>query len=140
MDDNQKVTMTPEQLKDIIQGSMVAAIQELKKPDPEEVEAKEVERKRRIDVQQQSVKRAEMEIAMREAREASCNHMKPHPYQNKTRIVAPLHSDGMHRPICLNCQKEFKPFPPGNNTIPVGSSLSDFDNVTPEVIERWAEL
>jgi hypothetical protein len=112
---------------------------ELKKPSDEEQAKKDADHKRLLANQQNSISEAAATTRQKEAGWASCSHMKPHPYQGKTRIVAPFHSDGLFHPICLNCQKEFAPFPAGNQTIPVGASFDDYQGVTPQLIESWGK-
>ncbi len=113
---------------------------ELKKPSEEDQAKKDAERNRLLENQQNSIAEAKSAERQKQANEAACSHMKPHPYQGKTRIVAPLHSDGLHHPICLNCRKEFPPFPSGNTTIPPGMTLSDYDGqITPAIIEMWGK-
>jgi hypothetical protein len=110
---------------------------ELKKPSEEQQKKLEEEKANLIRRQQASMAQAKREEEQKARDQASCSHMKPHPYTGKTRIVAPLHNDGLHHPRCLFCHKEFKPFAPSPETIPVGMSLDDFNGVTSPIIERW---
>lgn len=110
---------------------------ELKKPSVEEQTKLDEEKARKAARTQQSIENAKREARQREIEQAVCSHMKPHPYQGKTRIVAPLHNDGLHHPRCLFCHKEFKPFAPSPETIPIGMSMDDLNGVNPQIIEHW---
>lgn len=110
---------------------------ELRKPTELEQQKLDEEKARKEALVKASVERATREQRMKDADQSACSHMKPHPYSGKTRIVAPLHSDGLHHPICLFCRKEFKPFAPGADTIQMGMSLDDYQGVTPQIIEHW---
>lgn len=123
---------------DLLNAVKVMA-QEMKKPSEEEQAKKDADRNRLLQNQQASIAEAKNSQLQKQANESACSHMKPHPYQGKTRIVAPFHSDGLFHPICLNCQKEFPPFPAGNQTIPVGASFDDYQGVTPQLIESWGK-
>lgn len=121
----------------IVKESTVAMAQEMKKPTPEQQAKIDEEKERQKKRVEASIAEANREKQRRDMEQMSCSHMKPHPYQGKTRIVAPLHGDGLHHPLCLFCRKEFKPFAPSNETIPIGMSLDDFNGITPQIIEHW---
>ena len=110
---------------------------ELKKPSVEEQAKLDEKKANDLRRAQESIKQATREKENRDREQAMCSHMKPHPYTGKTRIVAPLHNDGLHHPRCLFCHKEFKPFAPSPETIPVGMSLDDFNGVNAQIIEFW---
>jgi hypothetical protein len=110
---------------------------ELKKPSAEEQAKIDADKANLLRRQEESIKQAKREKDQRDREQAMCSHMKPHPYTGKTRIVAPLHNDGLHHPRCLFCHKEFKPFAPSPETIPVGMSLDDFNGVSSQIIEHW---
>lgn len=123
---------------DLLNAVKVMA-QEMKKPSDEDQQKKDEDKARLMQNQQNSIAEAKAHDQQKKANEDACSHMKGHPYQGKTRIVAPFHSDGLFHPICQQCHKEFKPFPAGNQTIPVGASFDDYAGVTPKLIESWGE-
>ena len=131
------INLTADQLAEVIKTSMVSTIQELKKPDPETAAKMEEDRQRKLENQRRSIADARAQEEAANARQSMCSHMKPHPYVGRTRIVAPLHSDGFHHPLCLNCNKQFGKFRPGPTTIQMGMSLDDYSGVTAEIIEMW---
>ena len=97
------VSLTPEQLKEI----MVALVQELKRPSKEE-QAKLDEEKDRLAQRRAAMieegKRQDLAVARTQA---SCNHTKP----NGESLVhkGQIYSDGLMRPMCLRCMKQFAP-------------------------------
>ncbi len=61
------------------------------------------EQRELIDAENESVR-------ARKAMQRHCGHMR----QDKTMAVSgQMHSDGLYHPICVKCQKLFKPCPPG---------------------------
>lgn len=122
--------------KDMLEFAKTFA-EELKKPSAEEQAKIDAERGRMLSNQQSSILAAQQRQAMTDAQQNACGHMKGPKYEGQTTVAAPLHSDGLHHPICLRCNKQFPPFAPGNNTIPPGSSLSDYTGVTPQLLMAW---
>lgn len=110
---------------------------ELKKPTPEEQAKIDADKANKQRILEASIAEAQRDEQKKQHDQLMCSHMKPHPYVGKTRIVAPLHGDGLHHPKCLFCHKEFKPFAPGPDTIQIGMSLDDYNGVNPQIIEHW---
>lgn len=123
-------------MKDVIEVVKTMA-EEMKKPSAEEQAKIDAERGRMLSNQQSSIASAQQRQAMTDAQQNGCGHMKGPKYEGQTTVAAPLHSDGLHHPICLRCNKQFPPFAPGNNTLPPGSSLSDYTGVTPQLLIAW---
>lgn len=110
---------------------------ELKKPSAEEQAKIDAEKANLLRRQQASIANSQREKQQRDVEQSMCSHMKSGVYSGQTRIVAPLHNDGLHHPLCLGCNKEFKPFAPSPETIPLGMSLGDYRGITPEIINHW---
>lgn len=125
--------ITPAQMMELMK--QFAA--ELKKPSADEqaeIDAKKARAETRVKA---SIENAKREQRQKELDQAACSHTKPYPYQGQIRVVAPLHNDGLHHPHCLFCHKEFKPFAPAPETIPLGMTLGDLNGVTPQHLEAW---
>jgi hypothetical protein len=131
----QEQNVSPAQMLELIKEFA----KELKKPDAEtqaELDAK----KARLEAnRKQAIAEAEQETRRKEVEQAVCSHMKGHPYVGKSYISAMLHNDGLHHAFCFHCGKQFGVFAPGQDTIPMGMTISDFSGITPEIIKLWCD-
>ncbi len=101
--------MTPEQLQAFVTG----IIAEVKKPNEEELEAKEerkLQKERFIKGKLQARRDAEMQLEADRMRQANCSHKKE---KGENAFHGQVCSDGMFHALCVICQKEvtFKPRP-----------------------------
>lgn len=133
----QKIEITASQLAEAFK----AAVQELKRPDPETELRLAEEKARKIENQKASAREQEQIKQMEESQQQFCSHMKGAPYTGQHRIVGQVHSDGLFHPMCFACRKVFQPFPPGPDTIPgnetLGSDTMKF--ISPKMIEQFGK-
>ena len=106
------ITLTIDQLKEVIASAIAAGVKEATKPTPEQ-EEKMVEDKKRKDKAQQARievgKAAERERTMRQQ---FCNHKRDDGRADSFAVGGQLFSDGKVHILCLRCQKEVKVYSP----------------------------
>ena len=97
----QSVTLTFNQLKELIQ--------EIRKPSQVEQEKLDAEAALKRRQQEQRVETARQEMASKAARESRCSHTKE---RGESAVYGQKHSDGLVHPICVRCQKLFPTYKP----------------------------
>lgn len=106
------ITITPQQLQDILQAQARTLVEELRKPDPETAAKQEAERKRLREAREHAVQVAIAEEQSKKAKQDACGHVKEN---GKSTVSGQKHSDGLVHPVCLRCQKEFTPYRPADS-------------------------
>lgn len=113
--------VTEKQLSDLLTKAIASAvrtaIEESRKPTPEELakKLKEEEDANRRMQEMLTVARAEEE-AKKQAW-ANCKHVKE---DGRPSVSGQVHSDGKIHPICLRCQFEFTPYAPTSDMLANG--------------------
>lgn len=106
------ISLTPDQLKDMIAAAIAAGVREATKPTPEQQEKLDSDKRNKERAQQARIEVGNAAAKERVARQATCNHKMDNGNAEKFCINGQLHSDGLMHPICLRCQMEFKPYRP----------------------------
>lgn len=116
--EGQNVTLTFEELQQLLAGQQAAQMEslkefarELKAPDPETAEAIAKEKARKEEARQRRIAEIKMEQEAKEQGQAMCEkagHLKDN---GRTAVVqGQVHNDSHFHPFCLRCGKKFAPF------------------------------
>lgn len=116
-DQLRSVTLTPEQLQELMSATVAAAVRAAREPDAAtkaklQKEADDAERKR-----QDMLELARVEEQSKQDRWASCSHTKEN---GRPCVGGQINSDGLVHNICLRCQYEFPPFAPTKDMVATG--------------------
>lgn len=88
---------------------VIDIVRAVKEPTEEEKQKRQKEEELRDRRRKEAILLAKEEEEAIKRRQANCSHTKEN---GKPSIAGQVHSDGLVHPICLRCQKEFKPHPP----------------------------
>ncbi len=108
--------MTVQLTEDMILRLIAAA----KAPDAETQEKREKDKARRQLALASYIAEAKQSEAAREQRQANCGHRKEN---GQTLVHGQIHSDNLLHPLCLGCQKEFKPYALGRELVGAATGI-----------------
>ncbi len=97
-----------------ISNLVMDAVRAAKEPDPEVLEKKAEEKRRREQVIAENLETARIEMQAKIDRENSCSHMKEN---GRPCTGGQVHSDGMFHEFCLRCQKVIRVYKPAQENM-----------------------
>lgn len=103
--------------------AIVAAVQELKKPDPEELAEKEAARIRKEQNRQDMIQMVADANALRKHNQALCESHGHKKENGRSAISGQIHNDGLFHGLCIRCHKEFPGVRPTPDQMPTGVSV-----------------
>lgn len=112
-----QITLTAQQLQEMIAAAIAAGVKEATKPTPEQIEKMEVDKRMREKAQHARVEVGKAAERERIARQANCNHKMNNGNSDKYAVGGQLHSDGKVHMLCLRCQKEVSVYTPSQQEL-----------------------
>lgn len=112
-----EVTLTADQLQQLLEKVVEAAVKAAREPDELTKQKMVEDKERRERLMKEAVELAKAEDEAKRLRWKSCSHRKP---DGRAAIGGQIHSDGLIHPICLICQFPFPAIKPTPDQIVQG--------------------